>query len=93
MSAPIGQNIKLGHIIDLVHRQLLMHLAVAYILVECTNHGGRMDVWDVVLHSAEPLDVLAQLLSFLLGDDVQVAHLAMSLMASSEGANKLMAQI
>ena len=57
----------LGHILDLVHRQLLTHLVVAHILMECTDHGGRMNIWDVILHSAEPLDVLAQVFSFLLG--------------------------
>ena len=69
-STPIGQNIKFGHILDLVHRQLLMHLVVAHILVECTDHNGGMNIGDVVLHPAEPLDVLAQVFPFLLGDDV-----------------------
>ena len=52
-----------------------------------------MNVGDVVLHSAEPLDVLAQVFSFLLGDDMQITRLAMSLVASLKGANKLMTQI
>ena len=70
MSALIGEDIKLDHILDIVHRQLFAHLAVAHILVECTDHGGRMNIRDVVLHSAEPLDVLVQVFSFLLGDDM-----------------------
>ena len=70
-----------------------MHLAIAHVLVERTDHGGRMNVGDVVLPSVEPLDVLAQVFSFLLGDDVQITHLAMSLVTSGKGANKLMAQI
>ena len=39
------------------------------------------------------LDVLAQGFPFLLGNDMQITGLAMSLVASSEGANELMAQI
>ena len=52
-----------------------------------------MNVRDVVLHPAEPLDVLAQGFPFLLGNDRQITGLAMSLVASCEGANELMAQI
>ena len=70
-----------------------MHLAIAHVLMEHTDHVGWMNIGDVVLHPAESLDVLAQVFSFLLGDDVLIARLAMSLMASGEGANKLMAQI
>ena len=44
-----------------------MHLAVAHILVECADHGGGMNIWDVVLHTAEPLYVLVQGLAVLLG--------------------------
>jgi hypothetical protein len=57
------------------------------------DNRGRVDIRDVVLYTAEPLDVLAQGLSFLLGDVVKVTLLAMRLMAASEGANKLMAQV
>ena len=52
-----------------------------------------VNIWDVVLHSAEPLDVLVQVFSFLLGDDMQITRLAMSLVASGKGASKLMTQI
>ena len=61
--------------------------------MECADDGGGVNVWDVVLHSTEPLHVLAQAFAFFLGDDMQVACLAMSLVASRKGANKLMAQI
>ena len=61
--------------------------------MECADHGGRVNIWDVVLHSAEPLYVLAQVYTFLLGNDMQITGLTMSLVASSEGANELMAHI
>ena len=61
--------------------------------MERADHSGGMNVGDVVLHPAEPLYVLAQGFTFLLGDDMQISFLAMSLVASSEGANELMAQI
>ena len=67
-----------------------MHLAVAHILMECADNSGGMNIWDV---TAEPLYVLAQVFTFFLGDDVQIACLAMSLVASSEGTDELMAQI
>ena len=52
-----------------------------------------MNIGDVVLHPAESLDVLAQDFPFLLGNDMQITGLAMSLVASSEGTNELTAQI
>ena len=61
--------------------------------MECTDDSGGMNIWDVVLHMAEPLYVLAQGLAVLLGDDMQVTCLARSLVASGKGANELMAQI
>ena len=91
--ASVGQNVELGHILNLGHRQLLAHLASVHVLVERANHSGGMNVGDVVLHPAESLDVLAQGLPFLLGNDMQITGLAMSLVASYEGANELMSQI
>ena len=70
-----------------------MHLAVADILMERADHSGRMNIWDVVLHPAEPLYVLAQVFTFLLGNDMQITRLAMSLVASGEGTNELMTQV
>ena len=61
--------------------------------MEHTDHGGGMNIGDVVLHPAEPLDVLAQGFPFLLGNDMQITGLAMSLVAYCKGANELMAQI
>ena len=61
--------------------------------MERADHRGRVNVWDVVLHTAESLNVLAQGLSFLLGEQMKVAFLAMRLVAACEGADKLMAQI
>ena len=90
-SASIGQNIKSGHILNLVHCQLFAHIAVAHVLMERADHDGGMNVGDIVLHLAEPLDVLAQGFPFLLGNDVQITGLAMSLVASCEGANEFMA--
>ena len=52
-----------------------------------------MNIGDVVLHPTESLDLLVQGLPFLLGNDMQITGLAMSLVASREGANELMAQI
>ena len=59
--------------------------------MERANYRGRVDVWDVVLYTAESLNVLAQGLSFLLGEQMKVAFLAMRLVAACEGADKLMA--
>ena len=61
--------------------------------MERADDGGRVNIRDIVLYPAEPLYVLAQTLAFLLGYDVQVTCLAMGLVTSSKGANKLMAQI
>ena len=61
--------------------------------MERADHGGGMNVGDVVLHPAESLDVLAQVFPFLLGNDMQITGLAMSLVASSEGTNELMTQV
>ena len=61
--------------------------------MERANNRGRVDVWDVAPHLAESLYVLAQGLSFLLGEQVKVTLLAMRLVAACEGADKLMAQI
>ena len=70
--APIGQNIKSGHILNLVHCQFFAHLAVAHVLMERADHGGGMNIGDVVLHPAESLDVLVQGFPFLLGNDMQI---------------------
>ena len=59
--------------------------------MERADHRGRVDVWDVMLHTAESLNVLAQGLSFLLGEQVKVTLLAMRLVAACEGVDKLMA--
>ena len=61
--------------------------------MERADHRGRVDVWDVVLHTAESLNVLAQGLSFLLGEQMKITLLAMRLVSACEGADKLMAQI
>ena len=61
--------------------------------MERADHRGRVDSWDVMLYAAESLYVLAQGLSFLLGEQVKVTLLAMRLVAACEGADKLMAQI
>ena len=59
--------------------------------MERADHRGRVDVWDVVLHATKSLNVLAQGLSFLLGEQMKVTLLAMRLVAACEGADKLMA--
>ena len=61
--------------------------------MERADHRGRVDVWDVVLHAAESLNVLAQGLSFLLGEQMKITLLAMRLVSTCKGADKLMAQI
>ena len=52
-----------------------------------------MDVWDVPLDSAEPLQILLESLSFFLLDKLQITGPAWFLMAASEGANELMAKV
>ena len=59
--------------------------------MEHADYRGRVDVWDVVLYAAESLNVLAQGLSFLLGEQVKITLLAMRLVAARKGADKLMA--
>ena len=59
--------------------------------MERADHRGMVDVWDVVLHTAESLNVLAQGLSFLLGEQMKVTLLAMGFVAACKGADKLMA--
>ena len=61
--------------------------------MERADYRGRVDIWDVVLYMAESLNILAQGLSFLLGEQVKVTFLAMRLVAACEGADKLMAQV
>ena len=61
--------------------------------MERADYHSRVDIWDVVLYTAESLNVLAQGLSFLLGEQMKIALLAMWLVAASKGADKLMAQI
>ena len=61
--------------------------------MERADHRGRVDIWDVVLYTAESLNVFVQGLSFLLGEQMKVALLAMRLVAACKGADKLMAQI
>jgi hypothetical protein len=63
----VDKSVNLTDISDLVHRQFLPHLAVTHVLVKRTDNRGRVDIWDVVLDTAESLDVFAQVLSFLLG--------------------------
>ena len=61
--------------------------------MERADYRGRVDIWDVVLYAAESLNVLAQGLSFLLGEQMKITLLAMRLVSACEGADKLMAQI
>ena len=61
--------------------------------MEHADHRDWVDVWDVVLHTAESLNVLAQGLSFLLGEQMKVTLLAMRLVSACEGTDELMAQI
>src|SRR3954464_8120103 len=61
--------------------------------MERADDRGRVDVWDVVVYTAESLDELAQGLPFLLDEQMKVARLAMGFVASRKGANKLMAQV
>ena len=64
---------------------------VAHIHVECSNNSCGMDVGDVVVHTAEPLYVLAEVLSIPLGDHLQIAGLVRELVATLVSANKMMA--
>ena len=59
--------------------------------MERANYRGRVDIWDVVLYTAESLNILVQGLSFLLGEQMKIALLAMRLVAACKGADKLMA--
>ena len=59
--------------------------------MERADYHGRVDIWDVVLYADDSLNVFAQGLSFLLGEQMKVTLLAMRLVAACEGADKLMA--
>ena len=59
--------------------------------MERADDRGRVDIWDVVLYTAESLNVLAQGLSFLLGEQMKIALLSMRLVAACKGTDKLMA--
>ena len=59
--------------------------------MERADDRDGVDVWDVVLYTAESLNVLAQWFSFLLGEQMKIALLAMRLVAACKGADKLMA--
>ena len=61
--------------------------------MERADDGDRVNIRDIVLYPAEPLYILAEALASLLGDDVQVACLAMGLVATSEGTDELVAQV
>ena len=61
--------------------------------MERADDSSRVNIRDIVLYSAKPLNVHAETLAPLLGNDMQVACLAMGLVTSSKGAHKLMAQI
>src|SRR3954462_9659119 len=61
--------------------------------MERADDRGGVDVWDVVVCTAEPLDELAQGLPLLLDEQMKVARLAMGFVAARKGANKLMAQV
>ena len=61
--------------------------------MERADYRGRVDVWDVVLYVAESLYVLAQGLSFLLGEQAKITLQAVGFVAAYGSANKLMAQI
>ena len=61
--------------------------------MERADHRGRVDVWDVVLHTTESLNVLAQGLSFLLGEQMKITLLAMRLVSAGKRTDKLIAQI
>src|SRR3954469_15215829 len=87
----VGQGIQLTDVSDLAHRHLLPHPAVTHVLMERADDRGRVDIRDVVLYTAESLDVLAQGLSFLLGEQMKVTLLAMRFVAACKGADKLMA--
>src|SRR4051812_9906122 len=89
----VGQGIQLADVLDLAHRHLLPHPAVTHVLMERADDRGGVDVWDVVVYTAESLDELAQRFSLLLDEQVKVARLAMGFVAAREGANKLMAQV
>src|SRR3954469_570723 len=89
--ALVGQSIKLVDLLDFAHRHLLPHPAVTHLLMERADHRGGVDVWDVVVHAAEPLDELAQRLPFLLNEQMKIARLAMGFVAARKGADKLVA--
>src|SRR3954464_10584669 len=91
--ALISQSIELADIPNLGHGHFFPHAAVTHVLVERADNRGRVDVGDVALYAAEALDVLAQGFSFLLGQNVEIALLAVGFVAAREGANKLMAKI
>src|SRR4051812_35348927 len=64
-----------------------------HVLMEHADDRGRVDIRDVVVYTAESLDELAQGLSFLLDEQMEIARLAMRFVAACKGAGKLMAQV
>jgi hypothetical protein len=50
-----------------------------------------LDVGDVVVHTAEPLYVLAKVLAIPLGDHLQIAGLTQELVATLVSTNEMMA--
>ena len=53
--------------------------------MERADYRGRVDIWDVVLYAAESLNVLAQGLSFLLGEQMKVT---LCLLYTSDAADE-----
>ena len=70
-----------------------MNLAVAHIGLEGGYHNCWMDVWDVPMDSADPLQILPESLSFFQLEKLQIAWPAWFLMATSEGTNELTAKV
>ena len=89
----IHQPVKLLHSLGQPYVHLGTNPAVAHIGLEGGYHGCRMDVRDVPVDSAESLQILLESFSFFLLEKLQIPGSSWFLMAASEGANELMAQV
>lgn len=64
-----------------------------HIGLECNYDSCWVDIWDIFVDSAESVQVFSQSLSLFLLEKLKIIGPPWFLMASSEGANELMAQV
>ena len=92
-STVVHQSVKLLDSLGQPHIHLRTYPAVAHIALEGSYHSRRVDILDISVDSVESLQILLEGLSFFMLDKLQVVGPPWLLMAASEGANELMAQV